>query len=168
MNTKSIALIALLSALTLVFNLLFPLLMVFMFILISMTVKLREAIVLGAVIGVLSYLITGQILALTNVVLLPLIAIVLFRLETFIYGIPLNKGCHSNSISSRLKLGLVVFSIVLIANLLSESLAALMINGGIAYLIASFPVAFIGALFNAILIGLIGIYIQLRLQKIIQ
>jgi hypothetical protein len=168
MNTKSFTLIAIFTALTITLSLVFPLLLLFVFIIISMVIRPREAMLLGMVIGFTSYLLGGQILALSNVILLPIIAFALNQLEPYIYGRSLSEGCHSDNAASRWRLGLVVFVLILIANTLNEGLAALLINGGIPYLIASIPIIVLGAIGNALLIGLFGIFLQLRLQKIIQ
>jgi hypothetical protein len=168
MNTKSVALIAVFTAFTITLNLIFPILMLFVFLLISMVIKPKEGILLGIVVGLTSYLISGQILALTNVFLLPMIVIILHQFEPFIYKKHLSEGCHRDDWPSRLRLFLVVFGLVLVANFISEVFAAIMINGGIAYIIASLPIILLGALANATLIGVWGIYLQLRLQKLIQ
>jgi len=167
MTSNSIAIIGVMASLSIVLSVYFPIGMLFVYLITVLVLRLKDSVTLGIVIGLVSYLLTSDLIALTNVFLLPMIAITHYLFEPFIYGRHLSEGCHNeHSVASRIKLGSVAFISILIANIISEFAASIIYGGGLAYVVVSLPVSLIGAVINAILIGLLGILIQLRIQKV--
>jgi hypothetical protein len=166
-NIKQISLVAMMAALTVaIYALLSPLYLVF-FIIAILSLKPFEAYIFAIVLGLLTYLVSGRIETVTNLVWLPFIVLILKQFESFIYGGKLADGCLSNpSTHHHGRLALITLFAILVANLGSEIIAMLVQELGVEYLLASSPIWIGGAVVNALIIGLTGIQSQRRLSKI--
>lgn len=95
LSIKQISLIALLAALVVGLNLIpytnFVALAVF--IILSLSLRKYEALILGGVVGFLMWLTNMQTLTALNIIFLPLIALFLKLFEKLIYGGRLSEGC---------------------------------------------------------------------------
>ena len=166
LSIKQLALISVLSALALALGYVLPLLLAFFVILIGNSLKKNEALFFGLIIGILSYLITGHILTLLNIVFFPGILWVIKTVEVYIFGGWLSKGCLSRTKPKHyFRLGLVSFILLFISNVIAEIIAGFMADIWLEYMIVSLPIALASALVTGILIGLLGIPIQKRLNK---
>ena len=166
MNIKQITLISIFAALTIVIYIILPIIYLFAFILISLSLDKKQSIIYGLVIAILIFLVSGTAQTLTNLLWLPLIAYSFKLFEEFIYGGFLKDGCLSGvrTINS-FKLGLIAFTFIFIANLFSEVIAMIVLQLGFEYLVASSPIIVGGAILNAVLVGILGISFQKRLSK---
>ncbi len=166
MNIKQITFISVFAALTLALYAFIPVLYLFAFIIVSLSLEKKETIIFGITIGLLTFLISGRPQTLTNLIWLPLIAYSFKLFELYIYDGYLKKGCLSGvRTKNHVKLAIVAFSFILLANLGSEIITMIALNAGFSYIIASIPIMLGGALINAIVVGLIGISVQKRLSK---
>lgn len=166
MNIKQISFISLFAALTLVLYAFVPLIYLFAFIIISLSLEKNQTLIFGLVIGLLTFLISGRPQTLTNLIWLPLIGYAFKLFELYIYGGYLKEGCLSAvKTKNHLKLALISFVFIIIANLGSEIITMFALNAGLEYLAASSLVILGGALINSLLVGLMGISVQKRLSK---
>ncbi len=169
LSIKQISLIAVLAALVVGLNLIpytsFVALSVF--IILALSLRRYEAMILGLVVGFVMWLTNMQVLTALNIVFLPLIALSLKLLEKFIYGRKLSDGCltRANKPLTSVKLGLVSFILVLIPNIASELIYAGVIVNNFDNFLGGLPFAIGGALLTGLIVGLIGIPLQLRLNK---
>lgn len=170
LSIKQISLIAVLAALVVGLNLIpytsFVALSVF--IILSLSLRKYEAMILGVVVGFLMWLTNMQILTALNIVLLPLIALFLKVFEKFIYSRYLSEGCltRANKPINYLKLGFISFVLVLITNLISELIYAVVIADNFANFLGGLPFALGGAFLTGVSVSLIGIPLQMRLNKL--
>jgi hypothetical protein len=166
MNIKQISLIAMMAAITLsIYMIISPIYLIF-FVLAVISLKSYEAYLFSIVIGFLTYILSGQIITLSNIIWLPIIVFFLKHFEGYIYGGKLSDGCLSNpSRHHHGRLAFITFIAVLIANLGSEIIAMFIQDLGIEALILSSPIWIGGAILNAIFIGFIGIQTQRRISK---
>ncbi len=170
LSIKQISLIAVLAALVVGLNLIpytsFVALSVF--IILSLSLRKYEAMILGGVVGFVMWLTNMQLLTALNIVFLPLIALFLKLFEKFIYGGYLSEGCLTSSTKPihYVKLGLISFLLVLIPNLISEVIYASVIEGSFVNFLGGLPFALGGAALTGLVVGLIGIPLQMRLNKL--
>lgn len=129
LSIKQISLIAVLAAMIVALSLFSytVFLGLAVFIVVSLSLRKVEAIILGVVVGFVMWLTNMQVLTSLNIIFLPLIALTLKLTEKFIYGRKLEEGCLSsaNKPQNGFKLGLVSFVLVLIPNLVSELVSML-------------------------------------------
>lgn len=170
LSIKQISLIAVLAALVVGLNLIpyVSLVALAVFIVLSLSLRKYESIILGVVVGFVMWLTNMQIVTALNIIFLPLIALSLKLLEKFIYGGYLSEGCLTSRAKpiAYVKLGLVSFVLILIPNLLSEVISALIVEGGFANFLGGLPFALGGAALSGLIVGLVGIPLQLRLNKL--
>lgn len=167
MNTKSltkeIALIGILTALNVAVNLFVPLLALYVFIILALVLKPVQACCLGALTGVLQWLVNGKIMSLTNVVLLPLIALAFYAIKPKLFG---KAQCASQTTyKSNILLGLFSFVVVFATGVVCEILTSIIYGTGLAYVVASLPLQLIIAAANALLLGLTAIWLYKRVTK---
>jgi hypothetical protein len=166
MNIKQLTFISIFAALTVVIYTFLPIIYLFVFILVSLSLNKQQSLIYGLAIGSLIFLVSGITQTLANVLWLPLIAYSFKLLEKYIYGGYLKDGCLSGvKRMNKFKLGLVAFLFIGLANLGSELIAMLVLGLGFEYLIASSPIIIGGALLNSLLVGLLGVSVQKRLSK---
>lgn len=169
MTLKEISLLGLFTALTIaIYFVLSPIYLV-AFVLTVLSLKPRQAYIFAFVTGVLTWVISSRIEVIVNMLWLPLIVLLLKSLELYIYDGKLSDGCLSNpSRHHHLRLALVSFVGILLANLGSEMIAMWVQDLGFEYIIISSPIWVGGAILNAILIGFTGIQSQRRISKILK
>lgn len=168
MNIKQLTLVALLSAATLAFNIALPWIYLIFFILLILSLKLRESIIIGFIVGLLTFIVSGKVLTLTNIFWLPMIVIIFKSSELFIYGNKLSEGCLSRPVKHiAFRLFLISLVSISIANIGSEIVSMWLFDSGWLYVLGSLPIAFGGALANALIIGFIGLPIQQRFSKLL-
>lgn len=168
MNIKQLSLVALLSAATLALNIVLPWIYLIFFILLILSLRLRESIMIGFIVGLLTFIISGKVLALTNIFWLPMIVVIFKSSEVFIYGNKLSEGCLSRPMKHiAFRLFLISMISITIANIGSEMISMWLFDLGWIYVLGSLPIALGGALANAILIGFIGLPVQQRFSKLL-
>jgi hypothetical protein len=168
MNTKQIALIGLFAAVSVVLGLMFAPLMVVMVLIVGLSLTKRDAIIFGFVTGVLFWLLESQLFAVTNIILFPLMIVSLRLLEQPIFGRELKKGgLHKPKHRSFIYLGVSSFILVLLANTVAEILVGLSLGTVISYVLASVPVIVVGAAITSLLMGIVGIPLIQRLNKLL-
>jgi hypothetical protein len=168
MNIKQLTLIALLSAATLALNIALPWIYLIFFILLILSLRVRESIILGFIVGLLTFIISGKVLTLTNIFWLPMIVVFFKPNEVFIYGNKLSEGCLSRPMKHiALRLFLISLVSISIANIGSEVVSMWLFDSGWMYVFGSLPIALGGALINAIIIGFIGLPVQQRFSKLL-
>jgi len=166
MNIKQITFISIFASLTIVIYVILPIVYLFAFILISLSLDKKQSIMYGIVIAMLIFLVSGTAQTLTNFIWLPLIAYSFKLFEEFIYGGLLKDGCLSGvRFINSFKLGLIAFIFILLANLVSELIAMFILQLGFEYILASAPIILGGAIINSVLVGILGISLQKRLSK---
>jgi len=138
------------------------------FVLLILSLKLKESIVIGLIVGLLTFIISGKILTLTNLIWLPMIVVIFKSSEIFIYGNKLSEGCLSRPMKHiAFRLFLISMISISIANTGSEIISMVLFDSGWIYVVGSLPIALGGSLANAIIIGVIGLPIQQRFSKLL-
>ena len=170
MNAKEVAIVAVLSALVFVSQSITPLFLAPIIIIVGQTLKLKQAMLLGITIGGLTYFSTGQIIALSNIFLLPLLILLISRLKP-LYVKPNCKEpetlCLSSGAITSVRYGIVAGVCVFFINVLAELIALAVFRYPVAVLIAGLLPAVIGAIISGVLVGTIGVYLQQRISKLI-
>lgn len=146
---------------------------VFLLIVFTLSLKLRQSILLALVVGVTSYLVkSDEIIRVINIGFFPLIALGTKLTEPIVLGYEVQDGQQCLTANGKINhylLALFSFLFVFAASFISELLAVIFITGTedplLAFLI-SLPVSFAGALVVAILTGFLGIYFQKRICKL--
>jgi hypothetical protein len=168
LNIKQIANIGILGGLVIALYLTLTPLYLFPFLITVLILKKWDALIFSLIVAFLTFFVSGRIETLSNLIWLPMMAITIKSNDLFLYGGRLQDGCLSNpKMHHHIRLGLLTGGLILLANIGSEIIAMVTLDLGWEYLIASLPIALIGAMVNAILISFLGIYLQRRLSKIL-
>ena len=164
---KFYTLIAVMASATLSISYFFPPLLALLVILIGLSLTKRQALLYALIVGFVSYVLTTQIITLTNVFFLPLIIFILKQFETFIFGGKLSDGCLSKPNKFRnLRLASMSFILVFLANMSSEIIYGLTIGDVFSQILLGFLISFIGALITSVIVFLVGIPLLKRLNKL--
>jgi len=108
MKAKEIAVIAICAALLFSMQALFPILMVPLYIVLGSVLKRTHGILLGVILGIISFLLTGQLLTLSNILLLPLLLQFMYIVRPFY--VTRNSDCLVNKRQKIVPLVLTVFA----------------------------------------------------------
>jgi hypothetical protein len=160
---KGIALVGLLTALNAAVNLYVPLLALYVFVILALVLKPRQSCALGALTGVLQWLMNGKIMSLSNVVFLPIIALAIYAVKSKLFGGPQRDS--GSRYKSNLVLGAYSFIVIFTLGVISEIVTTLLYGTGAAYVIASLPMQLALAVANALLIGLTAIWLYRHIAK---
>ena len=164
---KFYTLIAIMASATLAISYFFPPLLALLVILIGLSLTKRQALLYAFIVGFVSYVLTTQLISLTNVLFLPFIMFILKQFETFIFGGKLTDGCLSKPFKFRnLRLASMSFILVFLANMSSEIIYGLTIGDVLSQILLGFLISFIGALMTAVIVFLVGIPLLKRLNKL--
>ena len=161
-KTKNITLVALLSALQIVIMMYLPLISLFSLVVFTLALTKKQAIGLAVVSSLLACLISFKLVSLTNIILLPIICLIIKTYQEKRI-IACSKG-HTKK--NAIELGLLSFVFIFLSNIISEFFAMVIFSYDFSYIIVSLPIALIGAIINAIIIGLFALAISIRLCKI--
>ena len=162
MKPKELTLIGIVSALQIVISLSLPLISLTTLIIFTLTLTMQQGITMAIVTAIITSIINGKVVGLINILLLPLTVFIIKK-----YQEKKISGCSRGDKGKRnFELAFLSFFVILIGNLISEIVASFLINGGVAYIIASIPIVFLGAFINAIIIGTIAIVVHYRICKI--
>jgi len=168
MKLYEMVVVALFAALTLAIHTLVPILMTPTLIILGAALKKHQGLMFGVVVGFTTYLLTGRLLALSNVLLLPLLLWSLASLAPFYTTTSRgkNSACLSGAAVNRLKYGIVVLVTVFAVNVIAEILALLVYQYPIAVFWAGFIPAIVGASITAVVVGIVGTPLRQRVAKL--
>lgn len=166
-QSKEIALIGLLAAVYTALAFVVPVVSLFVFIVFSLSFKLAQTVSLGAVVAAIGWVSTGRVLSLLNIVMLPAIAFGIYEFKA--RCLSARSQCVSAATrKDKVNLGAITYVVVFAANVLSEVAASVVFGLGFAYVIASLPVAIIGAGVTALLTGAFGLYLSAVVTKLLR
>lgn len=168
MKTREITILGVMAALCVVSMQFFSFILPFLFIVLSLTFSKKHSCILGALLGLISFFIYGKIMALTSIIILPVVAlatiwgrenILLRGTETAISSIRPNK---------MILFTLYSFAVQLVVNILNEVATSIVFSLGFTYVIASLPLSLILAAVAAILVGFLALPLWKLLDKFYQ
>ena len=168
-TTKDISLVAVLSALIISISIMLPPLLFFVFAIIVMSIHKTQAYLIAFVVGVISYLITGQPMSTINIILLPMFVYLIDVTKPFYYRSKKHQEleCSSTKRISNVALGLTTGVIVLLLNTINEFAAFTIWQYTFEQFISSMPLAIGGAIVTGLLLGFVGVYLQQRFTKLL-
>ncbi|MGD6801951.1 hypothetical protein ACQCVK_21140 [Rossellomorea vietnamensis] len=159
-NTKTLTTIALLAALPIALMFVHAMLMMLIYTVYTLVLKPQKSIMIGVIIGTISFITTGKIFATANIIILPVFAIAIFLLKPYVFSIKdrmFNWSTLSYNGKTKLRLGIMIFLTQLIINSVNEIILAQLLNIPI---FTGLIVAFIISFIPAIIIGITGIEIS--------
>jgi hypothetical protein len=166
-STKNVTLIGLITAVVLVVTQYLPIASLSVFIIFVLVLTRKQAYSLSIILAILLWMVSGKFLSATNLFLLPLIVYCMKAWQCK-WDSKNRSSCLSvNDRRKAISLCLTSFSVILAANIFSEISAATFFSFGIAYVVVSLPICLIGAVGNAIIIGIIGLPTQKRISKVL-
>ncbi|MGM0846537.1 MAG: hypothetical protein ACQEUT_16295 [Bacillota bacterium] len=159
-NTKTLTTIALLAAVPIALMFAHAMLMMLIYTVYTLVLKPKQSIIIGVIIGTISFITTGKIFAITNIIILPVFAISIFLLKPYIFAVKdkmFNWSTLSYNLKTKLRLGIIIFMIQMMMNSVNEIILAKLLNIPIfSGLIVSFTISIV----PAILFGIAGIEIS--------
>lgn len=166
MKTREITIIGVMAALCVASMQFFPYIMPFLFILISLTFTRKHSCLLGVVLGLMSFLIYGKIMALSSVVMLPAVALATAWGRDHILLRSNQTDISSIRPSKMLLFTLFTFFVQLLVNVLNEIATSIVFSFGFEYVIASLPLSLALSAIAALLVGLLSLPIWKVLARI--
>ncbi|MFP4286768.1 MAG: hypothetical protein ACLFRI_03625 [Candidatus Izemoplasmataceae bacterium] len=169
LSVQEITMIALSSTIIITMSLIFPYIVLFLFAIMVLAYKKHHAYLISIVVTITLYIATGQLLALMNIVLLPLFIILIDITKPLYYKSKAHLAieCSSAKPISNLRFGIVSFFIIFLLNMINEFAAIFILGLDFEAIYLGTIIAFVGALVNALFLGLIGFYMQQRIQKVL-
>ena len=165
MKAKEIAVIAICAALLFSMQALFPILMVPLYIVLGSVLKRTHGILLGVILGIISFLLTGQLLTLSNILLLPLLLQFMYVVRPFY--VTQNSDCLVNQRQKIVPLVLTVFAGVFCITILAEVFALFLYGYPFAVFIPVVLHSAAGAVISAIIVGVVSQTLQQFIAKLL-
>ena len=162
MKIKDISLIAVMTALQVGMTLGLPLISLTTLIIAALTLTMTQALMMSVLTACVTMILSGKILTALNIILLPAIVWVIKKYQQY----RLVNCSKAKKRNKNFELGGISFILILGANILSEIAASVVIGGGMVYILSSLPIAFLGALLNAMIIAMIAISAHYRICKL--
>lgn len=159
-NTLTITTLAILAALPMALMFVHAMLMMLVYTVYTLVLKPQQTIIIGIIIGTISFITTGKIFATANIIILPVFALAIYLLKPFIFSIKdkmFNWSTLSYNWKTKVRLGLMIFLTQMILNSVNEIILAQILNIPIY---TGLIVALIISIIPAIIIGMAGIEIS--------